>query len=193
HYVELGGSNKTCTFKIWYQSDILKKDAFIKVQINLVEELCSESKVGRLTSILTAKDKELEALFPEHAEYSKTIQFPIYVLTEILSEKIRALLTRQGIKARDFLDIYLIQKKKGIKPSEVEVCVIKKTNHALKLYEKYRTNLQVKIKLLEKDQLFEWGEEKDLLLSKIDEKDFYNFITEFTEYLKELVKKFDAS
>lgn len=35
--VELGGGNKTVTFKIWYSSDVLKRRFFVKVQINFVE------------------------------------------------------------------------------------------------------------------------------------------------------------
>lgn len=188
-YVELGGSGRTCTFKVWYHSGIMKRQSFIKVQINFVEELCSKSKTAELRSIIKIKDPELEALFTEHAEYADPVKLPIYGLEEILSEKIRALLTRQGIKARDFVDVYLIQQK-GIKYSEVEKCVVKKTNHALRLHEKYRKNLETKIKLLEKNEIFEWGEEKSLLLSDIDEASFAHFIGEFTTYLKELIKKF---
>jgi hypothetical protein len=34
HFVELSGSNKICTFKMWYDSEILGRESFIKVQIN---------------------------------------------------------------------------------------------------------------------------------------------------------------
>lgn len=95
------------------------------------------------------------------------------------------------MKARDFLDIFLISKKLGIRPEDVEDCVIKKVNHALRLYEKYRANLNAKVKLLEQDNIFEWGTEKDLLLAELDEDEFYRFVGEFTEYLKTLVRKFE--
>jgi predicted nucleotidyltransferase component of viral defense system len=38
-YVELGGGNKTCTFKVWYQSEVLGRRSFLKVQMNFVEKL----------------------------------------------------------------------------------------------------------------------------------------------------------
>src|SRR3989304_6482034 len=38
-YIELGGSDRTCTLKIWYQSEILNRRSFIKVQINFVESI----------------------------------------------------------------------------------------------------------------------------------------------------------
>ena len=189
HFVLLGGSNRMCTFNVWYDSVVLKKKTFIKVQINFVEDICTKPEKVQLGSALKAKDEELSALFPESDEYLKTIPFYVYGAKEILSEKVRALLTRKGIKARDFLDIYFIQKNLGIMVVDVEKYVIRKIKHTLSLYTKYQTNMKAKIKLLEENKIFEWGTEKDLLISKIDEKDFDIFIREFTEYLKKLVKK----
>ena len=189
HFVLLGGSNRMCTFNVWYDSVVLKKKTFIKVQINFVEDICTKPEKVQLGSALKAKEEKLSALFPESDEYLKTIPFYVYGAKEILSEKVRALLTRKGIKARDFLDIYFIQKNLGIMVVDVEKYVIRKTKHTLSLYTKYQTNMKAKIKLLEENKIFEWGTEKDLLISKIDEKDFDIFIREFTEYLKKLVKK----
>lgn len=189
-YVEIGGSNKICTFKIWYDSEVLKKKTFIKVQINFMEDICLKPRNGKLSSLLSGKHEELAALFTEYSEYFTPVPFDMYDASEILSEKIRALLTRKGIKARDFVDIFFIYKKLRMKPSDVETYVIRKTNHTIKLYSKYRTNLKQKEKLLEQNGIFEWGGEKELLLSKLDEQEFYEFVNRFTNYLKTLVKKF---
>ena len=62
-------------------------------------------------------------LFPEYKEYTEEIDFDVYDPQEILSEKIRAILTRQGTKARDYLDVYLIEKNFGISLDEVFGCV----------------------------------------------------------------------
>lgn len=192
NYVELGGSNKTCTFKVWYYSEVLKKKTFFKVQINFVEEICTKPKKGELWGLLNGNKEELAALFPEeYEEYSKAIPFAMYDAGEILSEKVRALLTREGVKARDFLDIFFIFKKIGIRPEDVEECVIKKVNHALRLYAKYRDNLNAKTRLLEEGDTFEWGTEKDMLLAELDESEFYRFVGEFNVYLKALVSKFE--
>lgn len=69
---------------------------------------------AELKSLLSKHDEELRLLFPEHAEYMQKIPFDVYDVREVLSEKIRSILTRQGIKARDFLDVYLISKKQQI-------------------------------------------------------------------------------
>ena len=58
-------------------------------------------------------------------------------MREILSE-VRALLTRMGTKARDFLDVYFIYKNYHIKPEDVEGCIGRKVGFALGMYERFR-------------------------------------------------------
>lgn len=161
----------------------------MKVQINFVESMCFASKVGKLRGLLTGRHPELEQLFPEYAEYAKEIRFGIYDLREILSEKVRALLTREGTKARDFLDAYFICKKLDVKLDDVRDCIISKTKFALRFYSKYRSNLKDKASVLASGKLFEWSEERDLLLSDIEEDDFYSFLDEFNPFLREIVKE----
>jgi predicted nucleotidyltransferase component of viral defense system len=187
-YVELGGNDKTCTFKIWYESEILKRRTFLKVQINFVETMCFVPKKGELSGLLTGKHEELDLLFPEYSEYARGIPFVVYDIREILCEKVRALLTREGTKARDFLDVYLIWKRFGIRPEDEEKCIVSKIDFSLKLYAKYRRHLKQKVGLLNSGKLFDWGAEKELLLSDIDGGDFYRFLDGFQEFLKKIVK-----
>ncbi|MGA8905757.1 MAG: nucleotidyl transferase AbiEii/AbiGii toxin family protein [Candidatus Bathyarchaeia archaeon] len=187
-YVELGGSDKTCTLKIWYDSEILGRRSFVKVQINFVEQMCFSPTKGQLSGLLTGKHEELKALFPdEAAEYSKKIPFSVYDIREILSEKVRALLTREGTKARDFVDVYLIWKRFGIRPEDEEKCIVGKIDFSLKFYAKYRDHLKQKVRLLNSGKLFDWGAEKELLLSDIDEADLYKFLSGFETFLKKIV------
>jgi hypothetical protein len=187
-YVELGGSDKTCTLKIWYDSEILGRRSFVKVQINFVEQMCFSPTKGQLSGLLTGKHEGLKALFPdETAEYSKKILFGVYNIREILCEKVRALLTREGTKARDFLDVYLIWKRFGIRPEDDEEGIVGKIGFSLKLYAKYRDHLKQKVALLNSGKLFDWGAEKELLLSDIDEADLYKFLGGFETFLKRIV------
>jgi len=158
------------------------------VQINFVETMCFAPKKGELSGLLTGKQEELEALFPEEtAEYAKKIPFSVYDIHEILCEKVRALLTREGTKARDFLDVYLIWKRFGIRPEDEEECIVGKIDFSLKLYSKYRSHLKQKVALLNSGKLFDWGTEKELLLSDIDEADFYKYLGGFEMFLKRVV------
>ena len=189
NYVELGGSDKTCTLKIWYQSETLGQRSFVKIQINFVEKLCFAPQKAELGSLLSEGQEELEALFPEYKEYAQKISFDVYDIHEILSEKVRAILTRKGIKARDFLDVYLICSKYGINLEDLHECIVDKTKFLLNLYEKYRMNLEAKKDILTSENAFTWGEERELLLSDIDEKEFYKFLADFSLFLKKVTEE----
>ena len=67
----------------------------------------------------------------------------------------------------------------------------KKDESHVGFYTKYQDNLQAKKKLLEKNAIFAWVEEKVLLIFELDEKEFDKFVKELTVYLKELVKKLE--
>jgi len=187
-FVELGGGNKFCTFKIWYRSEVLTRESFMKVQINFVEKLYFAPQRAELKSLLLGQSKELSLLFPEHQEYMQKIPFEVYDVREVLSEKIRSILTRQGIKARDFLDVYLISKKHKIKMEDMYDPIVTKTRFMLDFYEKYRKNLEAK-KDLVISQPFRWGEEKGLLLQPIDEKEFFKFIENLKPFLKRIIEE----
>jgi len=189
NYVELGGGNKTCTFKIWYQSEILNRRSFVKVQINFVEKLYYPSQRSELKSLLSKERRELDALFPEYKEYASKIRFDVYDIREILSEKVRAILTREGVKARDFLDVYLICRDFNIKLEDLYDGIIGKTQFMLNLYEKYRKNLAEKKDIVTSGKALKWGEEKGLLLRDIDEKEFYKFLEDFGTFLKKTAEE----
>ncbi|NJD75774.1 MAG: nucleotidyl transferase AbiEii/AbiGii toxin family protein [Candidatus Methanoperedens sp.] len=172
-------------------SEVLNRRSFLKVQINFVESMCFPPRDGELSGLLTGEHEELEALFPEYAEYTRKIDFSVYDIREILSEKVRALLTREGTKARDFLDVYFICKRLGIKLEDVEGCIVSKTNFAIELYDKYRFNLKEKNALLQSGKIFDWGRERDLLLSEIDDMDFYSFLSEFQVFLRKIIKNIE--
>ena len=53
NYVELTGGDKTCTFKLWYQSEVLGRKSFLKVQMNFVEKLCYPFKSAELKSLIS--------------------------------------------------------------------------------------------------------------------------------------------
>lgn len=83
--------------------------------------------------------------------------------------------------------MYLIWKRFDIKPEDVEKCIVGKIGFSLKLYAKYRENLRQKVALLNSGKIFEWGAEKELLMSDIDEGDFYKFLGGFETFLKKTV------
>lgn len=179
-YIEIGGSNKFATFKFWYKSDILNTGTFIKLQINFFELFLYPSKESKVNSILGPSSKEFEFLFPEDSVIlAKNPVVKAYDIKEILIEKVRAILTRRGIKARDFIDVFLIIKEKNIDIESLRGDILAKTRFMLR-YEKYIQNLRNF--QLEK---FVLGEEEKLMLKPID-KGFKKFMKNFHAFLVEL-------
>jgi len=185
-YFEFGGSNAFVTLKIWYDSVVLNKPSFIKVQVNFIEKLSYPIKELPAIFILDNEDKkEIETLFPNYSYLTEPVKIKVYDVKEILIEKVRAILTRRGIKARDFVDVFLIVKKEKLNLNDFKKQIIEKINDMLK-FEKYNQNIKNKETQLNED--FILGEEKALILTPID-KGFPKFVKEFNLFLKEIIKE----
>lgn len=109
-------------------------------------------------------------------------------MREILCEKVRSILTREGFKARDFLDVYLICKKCDLKVEDLLEPIVDKIRFALGIYQKYKENFEAK-KAVVTSETFRWGEEKKLLLQEIDAKEFDKFLDNFQPFLKKVIEK----
>jgi len=186
-YFQFGGGGKMLTLNIWYKSEVQNQEDRIKIQINFLETICYAPENKALSSI-APNDSDLKFLFPNQPYFEKII-FAVYAPREILCEKIRAILTRQGIKARDFLDVYLICKNFKIDLSEIRDNSLKKLHYSIDMYEKYRNNIAEKTMQLRSGTLFEWGEEKHLLLQDVDDADFISFEKNLEKFLKESILK----
>ncbi len=185
-YFEFGGSNAFVTFKLWYDSIVLNKSSFIKIQINFIEKLNYEIKELPAVFILGNKDnKEIELLFNDYSYLLNPVKIKAYDLKEILIEKVRAILTRKGIKARDFVDVFLIIKKDKLDLKDFRKEIIEKISDMLK-FEKYTLNIKNKETQLNDDLIL--GEEEALMLTPID-KGFPKFLKEFDIFLREIIKE----
>ena len=185
-YFEFGGSNAFVTLKLWYDSIVLNKQSFIKIQVNFIEKLEYPIKEMPAIFILGNKDKkEIETLFPNYSYLTEPVRIKVYDIREILIEKIRAILTRRGIKARDFVDVFLIVKKEKLNLNDFKKQIIDKISDMLK-FEKYNQNIKNKETQLNEE--FILGEEEALILTPIG-KGFPKFVKEFNLFLKEIIKE----
>ncbi len=192
NYVELVGSDKSATFKVWYDSMVLKRKTFLKIQINFVDLLLFAPVDKELASLFSAlgddEGKNLRPLFEKEFDaYSERPKLAVYDVREIFCEKARSILTRRSVKARDFLDLYLISAKFGLDPGEFKAEITAKIRFVLGMYERYRSNFEEKKKLLKSGAFFEWGNERELLIQKIDENKFHVFLNEIKSPLLEIV------
>ncbi|MBI2655228.1 nucleotidyl transferase AbiEii/AbiGii toxin family protein [Candidatus Woesearchaeota archaeon] len=183
-YVEFGGNNKFLTLKIGYTSSVNKLEQFIKIQINFVDFFMFKFKKLGAEPLVSIQKKEAEFLFPDysHILLAKP-KLRAYNIKEILLEKVRAILTRRGVKERDFVDVFLITKKLNKNVRAFKESIMLKTKFMLK-YEKYRSNLE------EKKNIKEWikaGQEQYLLLKPLNE--FEQFLREIKPFINELVKE----
>ncbi len=185
-YFEFGGSNAFVTFKLWYDSIVLNKPSFIKIQINFIEKLNYKIKELPAIFILSNKDKkEIGLLFNDYSYLLNPVKIKAYDLKEILIEKVRAILTRKGIKARDFVDVFLIIKRDKLDLKDFKKEIIEKISDMLK-FEKYALNIKNKETQLNDDLIL--GEEEALMLTLID-KSFPKFLKEFDIFLREIIKE----
>ena len=100
-------------------------------------------------------------------------------------EKVRAILTRRGIKARDFVDVFLIVMKEKLNLNDFKKEIIEKISDMLK-FEKYTLNIKNKEAQLDNDLIL--GEEEALMLIPID-KSFPKFLKEFNVFLREIIQE----
>jgi predicted nucleotidyltransferase component of viral defense system len=185
-YFEFGGSNTIVTLKVWYDSVVLSKPSFIKIQINFIEKLNYSIKEMPTIFILENDDnKKIELLFPDYYYLTKPARIKVYDIREILIEKIRAILTRKGIKARDFIDVFFIVKREKLELNDFQKQIIEKINGMLK-FEKYSQNIKNKETQLKEE--FILGEEETLLLTSID-KSFANFVKDFKIFLVKTIEE----
>jgi len=186
-YFQFGGSNAFVTFKIWYNSKELEKETFVKIQVNHIEKIIypiNELNVGFI--VPKNLEKDFSFMASEDAEILLSpIKIKAYDLKEILVEKVRAILTRRGIKARDFVDVFLITKKDKLNLNDFRSEIIEKISDMLK-FEKYSQNIKNKETQLNDDLIL--GEEKALMLTPID-KGFPKFLKAFNVFLKEIIKE----
>jgi len=186
-YLQFGGSNAFVTFKIWYYSQELERETFVKIQVNHIEKLNYPIKELNAEFIVPKNlEKDFSFIASEDAEILlKPIKIKAYDLKEILIEKIRAILTRRGIKARDFVDVFLIIKRDKLNLNDFKKEIIEKITDMLK-FEKYNQNIKNKEIQLNDDLIL--GEEEALMLTPID-KGFPKFLNDFNVFLKEIIKE----
>jgi hypothetical protein len=157
---------------------------FTKIQINFVELFKYKLKNKIAFNLLKEIDKkEFLFLFEDMSELLEYNLIKVYDIKEILLEKNRAILTRRSLKARDFIDIFLILKyiNKNFKLFEPEI--IKKTMFMLDKYVKYNDNLEIRFKLGIK---YLKGDEERLLLKPLD-KDFIKFTDKISIFLNNIL------
>ena len=179
NYIEFGSGNRMVTFKLWKSSEL------IKIQVNFVERILfdHESVIARTLIDHVKISEEDKAYFEDFLKFYKPVKLLAYSKEEILCEKVRAILTRQAQKLRDFYDIFMLEKH-GIKTEKLREMIVEKVKDALR-YKKYRENLEKNVKGLSTKKFIDDPFEKEMFIVR-PSTEFYRFVERFVDLLKEI-------
>jgi len=188
-YVEIGNNNKLATFKMWYKSGITGMSSFIKIQINYLELMNFKIKTKETIPLLKEElSKNEKIYFQEYTEYYAGKSLNVYDIREIVSEKIRSLLTRKAIKSRDSIDLLFIYQKYKIRPEDFLKEAKEKIIFAIRNYDKYRENLILAEEKLAKVN-FSYEEVRHMIIRDFKRKSFENFVIELRLLLQQILKE----
>jgi predicted nucleotidyltransferase component of viral defense system len=188
-YIEFSGNDMRMTLKTYYDSIILNTQSFIKIQINFLEHLSFENQKLTAQNLLLNVTEDTKLLFPEDFDkYSGKLLVNAYNINEIVVEKVRALLTRTGAKARDYVDLYFISQKYKVSIDQFIADVIKKIKFATKRNQRYRNNFLSTEKALQEGSMFKWGDEEKYLLTPINPQDFEAYVDRLENKLRSIIK-----
>jgi len=190
-YFTFGGGNAFVTMKLWYTA-VDEKEAYIKVQINYKEKLEFPIKEIEAKSVISKEmEKDFVTNFKDEAKFLiRPIRIKAYDLKEILIEKVRAILTRRGVKARDFIDIYEITNSEKLDITHFKQGILEKTRAMLR-FDKYKDNLDKKKSIdlgkeIKNDRIK--MEEESIMLKSIHA-NFDSFLDKFKIFVVELSKE----
>ena len=188
-YIEFSGNDMRMTLKTYYDSIILNTQSFIKIQINFLEHLSFENQKLTAQNLLLNVTEDTKLLFPEDFDkYSGKVLVNAYNINEIVVEKVRALLTRTGAKARDYVDLYFISQKYQVSIDQFIADVIKKIQFATKRNQRYRNNFLSTEKALQEGSMFKWGDEEKYLLTPINTQEFDAYVDKLENKLRSIIK-----
>ena len=188
-YIEFSGNDMRMTLKVYYNSIILGAQSFIKIQINFIEHLSFVNQKLPAQNLLLDVSEDTKLLFPEDFDkYSAKILVVAYDINEIVAEKVRALLTRTGAKARDYVDLYFIGKKYQISIDQIIKDIIIKIQFATKRNQRYRNNLLTTKKTLRGGSMFNWGDEEKYILTPLNPREFHTYVGTLENKLRSIIE-----
>ena len=188
-YIEFSGNEMRMTLKTYYDSIILNAQSYIKIQINFLEHLSFVNQKLTAQNLLLNASEDTKLLFPEdYDKYSRKVLVNAYDINEIVTEKVRALLTRTGAKARDYVDLYFISQKYQVSIDQFIADIVIKIQFATKRNQRYRNNFLSTEKTLKDGSMFKWGDEKKYLLTPINTQEFDAYVGMLENKLRSIIK-----
>lgn len=173
-------------FNFYYSSLITKREDKIKLEISFVEDLINDPVSAEIKTIVDFKISDV-VLLKQLTNYNleKPI-LKIYLIEEVILEKIRALITREQFKPRDVFDLYLINKLTNIF-NQSKDDLFRKLRASPFNKEDIRKNIK---NFLSEKIVVDLDDILNLSLINFNELEFIEFSKKLILYSKELSKEF---
>jgi len=181
-YIMVRNSRAVYVFNMYYRSSIIREEIPIKIEINFLEYVmnkCLESKINTIVD---------HDLFLKSIGYDlEVITMKTYPLEEIILEKYRAVLTRDVLKERDILDLYLIHQREA----DVFKCdnslILMKIQSGVMISPDLKENLDKNCRLVHDDKFSESDDDiSRFTLVEIDDETYEKFKARLYRKLKEI-------
>jgi hypothetical protein len=186
-FFNYGRSNRMMTVNLRYPS-VSAQLGLMKVQINFEEPLLYPTVSTQARSLLRGTvPVAFHLLGGDPATgYATALRVTAYDPREILVEKCRAILTRTAAKSRDLVDLFLLERDRGLRVENDEAGVVEKTRRSVQGSARYRAQARSfderESALLEEDV-------RPLLLKPIDVDAFQRHRERVIPFLKGLLPR----
>jgi predicted nucleotidyltransferase component of viral defense system len=179
HY---GRSNEMMTANLRYPTPS-STNGLIKVQLNFEDPLLFPTAPARARSLLAGplppKFLLLEGTLA--TDYATPVAVTAYDPREILVEKCRAILTRTAAKSRDLVDLFLLERDRGLRVEDHISGILEKTRRAVEGAARYRRQAE---RFDEREALLLEEDVTPLLLKPINMKAYQRHRERVVHFLK---------
>ncbi|MCU0860304.1 MAG: nucleotidyl transferase AbiEii/AbiGii toxin family protein, partial [Thermoplasmata archaeon] len=142
-HVKISSGGRMVVFHLAYESEVLRTDQKVKLEVNFVEDIVYPSILRPVPGLAhKSSSGNARSFHPETwAEYVSLPSWNCYDPREILVEKCRAALTRKVNKWRDIVDICYIEDVLGHRLVDHRDVIGRKVRFMTDLYKRYDENI----------------------------------------------------
>ncbi len=181
-YIRVRNSRAVYVLHFYYNSLITNEEIPIKIEINFLENVMHTYIESQINTII-----ETDTFLKSIGYDLENITMKAYPLDEIILEKYRAILTREAVKERDILDLYLIHQK-GNDVFKVDTkSILTKIQSGVLIAPDLKKNLEKNCQLFKNKSFVESNDDiSHFTLVKVDNTQYNNFKSLLHEKLKEI-------
>jgi predicted nucleotidyltransferase component of viral defense system len=179
-YIMVRNSRAVYVLYFYYNSLITNEEIPIKIEINFLENVMYKYPESQINTII-----ETDTFLKSISYDLENITMKAYPLDEIILEKYRAILTRESVKERDIIDLYIIhQKGKDVFKVDTKL-ILTKIQSGVLIAPDLKKNLEKNCQLFKNKSFVESNDDiSRFTLVKVDNTQYDNFKSLLHEKLK---------